>query len=147
MKVLLAIDDSDCSNAAVRMVAEHYRPSDAEVKALHVVEWPKDMPAYIGFAEGAAAVSAILEMHEERRRQGRSLVTGVVEQLKAAGFPATCEVREGDARRAILECAAEWSPDIIVLGSHGRKGLNRLFLGSVSEHVVRQAPCSVHVVR
>jgi nucleotide-binding universal stress UspA family protein len=47
----------------------------------------------------------------------------------------------------IIDHAAEWHADLIVAGSHGWEGLNRFLLGSVSESVVRHAPCSVEVVR
>jgi nucleotide-binding universal stress UspA family protein len=57
------------------------------------------------------------------------------------------EIRRGDARQEILDSAAEWHSDVIVLGSHGRHGLDRFLLGSVSESVVRHATCSVDVVR
>jgi nucleotide-binding universal stress UspA family protein len=68
-------------------------------------------------------------------------------RLEVAHFTVTTEIRAGDARRVILDSAAEWHPDLIVLGSHGRHGLERLLLGSVSESVVRHASCSVSVVR
>lgn len=61
-------------------------------------------------------------------------------------FRVSTEIRAGDARHAILESASEWEPDLTVLGSHGRRGLDRFLLGSVYENVVRQAACSVDVV-
>jgi nucleotide-binding universal stress UspA family protein len=56
-------------------------------------------------------------------------------------------VEIGDAATTICDVAAELGVDVIVVGSHGRKGISRLFLGSTSEHVVRNAPCPVLVVR
>ena len=56
-------------------------------------------------------------------------------------------VEIGDAATTICDVAAELGVDVIVVGSHGRKGISRLFLGSTSEHVVRHAPCPVLVVR
>ena len=52
-------------------------------------------------------------------------------------------VEEGDPKTRIIDHAAHWQADVIVLGSHGRKGLDRFLLGSVSEAVARHAPCSV----
>jgi nucleotide-binding universal stress UspA family protein len=69
---------------------------------------------------------------------------------RAANVPrqsASYEMREGDARHVILECAAEWRPAVIVIGSHGRTGVDRFLLGSVSENVVLDAACSVAIVR
>jgi universal stress protein E len=66
--------------------------------------------------------------------------------LKASGFTTSTDVREGAAPERILEVAAEWRPDMIVIGSHGRQGLERLLLGSVAEHVMRHAACAVVLV-
>jgi len=56
-------------------------------------------------------------------------------------------IEEGDAADVICKEAADRGADVIVVGTHGRTGVKRLFLGSVSEHVVRRAPCPVLVVR
>ncbi len=147
MRILLAIDESTCSEAATQAVITQFRPQDTEVRVLHVDEWPKGLPISVGFAEGPAAGSDILSIHEEIRRRAEALIAGAARRLEAAQFRVTTEMREGDARDAILDCAAEWRPDVIVLGSHGRRGLDRFLLGSVSENVVRHAACSVEVVR
>ena len=147
MRVLLAIDDSSCSEAATRAVLKQFKPHDTQVKVLQVLEWPKGLPISLAFAEGPAAADSILGVHEELRLRGQALGDGAAQRLRADGFDAVSESREGDARDAILDCASEWRPDVIVLGSHSRKGFDRLLLGSVSESVVRHAPCSVEVVR
>jgi nucleotide-binding universal stress UspA family protein len=67
--------------------------------------------------------------------------------LRSAGFATSTSVRDGDARQVILDCAAEWHADLVVLGSHGKKGFDRLMLGSVSDSVARHATCSVEIVR
>jgi nucleotide-binding universal stress UspA family protein len=54
---------------------------------------------------------------------------------------------EGDPKSQILDAAKEWRADMIVLGSHGRTGLGRFLMGSVSQDVVRHAHCSVEVFR
>ena len=71
-KILLAIDDSPCSEAAVETVLNQFPPELSEVRVLHVDEWPKGMPTYLAFAEGPAAVSNIVSMHNERWRRARS---------------------------------------------------------------------------
>jgi nucleotide-binding universal stress UspA family protein len=146
-KILLAIDESPCSEAAVKAVLNQFPPELSEVRVLHVDEWPKDMPTYLAFAEGPAAVSNIVSMHNERWRRGEELVSRAAHRLAAAKFRAKTEIRHGDARHEILDFAADWCPDVIVLGSHGRRGVDRFLLGSVSEGVVRHANCSVEVVR
>jgi nucleotide-binding universal stress UspA family protein len=67
--------------------------------------------------------------------------------LKAAGFNASGRVVEAETRTGILDVASEWHANLIVLGSHGRKGLRKFMLGSVAESVARGAYCSVFIVR
>ena len=69
------------------------------------------------------------------------------EQLEKAGFKAQTAVKEGDPKSTILDYAAHTSVDVVVVGSHGRKGLDRFLIGSVAESVARHAVCSVWVVR
>jgi nucleotide-binding universal stress UspA family protein len=147
MKILLAIDDSDCSAAATKAVIAQFAPQHAEVHVLHADEWPKGLPMSMSFAEGSPAANSILSLHELRRQEAASLVAGAAQQLRSAGFATSTSVRDGDARQVILDCAAEWHADLVVLGSHGKKGFDRLVLGSVSDRVARHAPCSVEIVR
>jgi nucleotide-binding universal stress UspA family protein len=147
MRILLAIDDSECSEAATRAVIAHFPREGTEVLVLHADEWPNQLPTSLPFVEGPTAAAEVLDVRDERRRQGEELVARTAQRLQSAGFRANTTVREGDARDAILDAAAQWSSDVIVLGSHGRKGVTRFLLGSVSETIVRHAPCSVEVVR
>jgi nucleotide-binding universal stress UspA family protein len=76
------------------------------------------------------------------------MVSAAAERLRGNGFRnVDTAVREGDARVELINAATEWPADLIVVGSHGRKGLDRFLLGSVSEFVIRHAPCSAQVVR
>jgi nucleotide-binding universal stress UspA family protein len=146
-KILLAIDESPCSQAAVEAVLKQFSPEQSDVRVLHVDEWPKGLPTYLAFAEGPAAVSNVVSMHNERWRRAEGLIARAAHRLTKAKFRATADMRSGDARHEILAYAAEWRPDVIVVGSHGRHGAERFLLGSVSESVVRHADCSVEVVR
>lgn len=146
MRILLAIDGSECSAAATKAVIAQFTPQHAEVQVLHVDEWPKRLPPSMAFAEGAAAAQSILSVHEVRRRDAEALVASTAEQLRAAGFTTKASVRDGDPREAIPACAEEWRADLVVLGSHGKKGFDRI-LGSVSDSVARHASCSVEIVR
>lgn len=140
MKILLAIDDSRFSEAAAKSLAGQFRPEDTEVRVLHVIE-----PVVI--SEPPQMTPGYYPELEERIPQGRELVDRVAKPLSSAGFKVTVSVATGDARTVILKDAAEWPADLIVLGSHGRKGLERFLLGSVSEAVARYAQCSVQIVR
>ena len=147
MKILLGIDGSECSLMAVEAVAAQFRREDTEVHVFHADEWPKGLPTSLAFAEGPTAAAAILELHGKREREARAFVAHTVQQLQTAGFRSTGLVRTGDARHEIVGYASEWRADLIVLGSHGRRGVDRFLLGSVSDGVVHHAPCSVQIVR
>ena len=147
MNVLLPIDESTCSEAAVDAVLTGFCPEETAVRVLHVIEWPHGLPPALTFAEGPRAADCVLAAHEDIRRRAGALVDRAVARLQEAQFRASACVVEGDARRTILDLAADWPADAIVIGSHGRTGLDRVLLGSVSEGVARRAMCPVQVVR
>ena len=147
MKVLLAVDESGCAEAAVAMLIEQFRPERTEVRAIHVIEWTHDVPTTLAFAEGPSAAACVLRAKDDLQRRADELLGRVVTRLQGAGFTATAHLVEGGPCQAIVAMAADWPADAIVVGSHGRHGLDRLLLGSVSDGVVRHARCSVYVVR
>ncbi len=75
------------------------------------------------------------------------MLAQAAQTLRPAGFKVTSSVEEGDPREVILNSADTWNADLIMVGSHGRKGFDRLLVGSVSEAVARHARCSVEIVR
>jgi nucleotide-binding universal stress UspA family protein len=147
MRILLAIDGSACSDAAVSAVITQYVRDDVEVLVVHTDDWPRNVPIEWSYAEGPSAAQELVAYHARRLQEADGLVAAAAARLNAAGFRTRTSVRVGDARQQIVDCAREWAADLIVLGSHGYRGVDRLLLGSVSEHVVRNAPCSVEVVR
>lgn len=144
MNLLLAVDNSTCSSAAIDAVRHQFDPATTTVRVLHVIEWPHDLPTSVAFAEGPHAADAVLFAHQKIRQTAERLVRCAAAELKA--FNATGVVVEGDVRTEIVEAAAEWPADVIVLGSHGRTGIDWLLLGSVSHAVLRRADCPVHIV-
>ncbi len=149
MKILLAIEDSQFADAGVQAVISQFRPNDTQVFVLHVVDWNNFMPSPFprGGEEAMYSSRKLESIIESEISTARQLVARASERLKAAGFVTSTSVREGDARKVIVDCAAEWEADLILVGSHGRKGVAHLVLGSVSEAVARYAPCSVEIVR
>ena len=143
MKILLAIDDSKFSQSAVQSVMARPWSPGTEAKVLHVVEPPSLLLGreMTGFDPEFEAVWKAL------REQAKALVTKTTGILRNAGFNVTPALEEGDPKSKIIDVASEWNADLIVLGSHGRKGLDRFLLGSVSENVARHARCSVEIVR
>ena len=140
MRILLAIDDSECSRAAVEAVAD--RTLRKEVRVLHVVPPVKPLVGELG-----AQMEDASAWEEAELTQGKALVDEVAQRLRAAHLNVSTAVEQGDPKSTILDHAEQWHADVIVLGSHGRKGIDRFLLGSVSEAVARHAPCSVEIVR
>ncbi len=144
MKILLAVDGSEFSQAAVQAIISQMRPEGAEVLVLRVLEPrmfftpPQMAPGYMPEQE---------ECIKEDLRHAHDFVNQTSRVLRSAGFTVNSRVVEAEARNGILDIAAEWRADLIVLGSHGRKGLRRFLLGSVAEFVARHADCSVEIVR
>jgi nucleotide-binding universal stress UspA family protein len=145
MKILLAVDDSPCAAAAVQATAM-YPPMANQVHVLHVVEWPMRLPVSFAFAEGASAARAILDVRRRMVARGEELVTRAADTLRREGFEPTTSVLVGNAGPTILDYAADWDADLVILGTHGRHGVERLVFGSVAEAVVRQAGCPVETV-
>jgi nucleotide-binding universal stress UspA family protein len=146
LKILLAIDESKYSQAALQRVIDQNRPQETEVRVVHVTEpitfiYPPEMAAEY------APTPQLVALRNEQLKDAESLVVQAAAKLRAAGFQAETEVFEGDIRSEILDLAQKWPADLIVVGSHGRKGLERFLMGSVSEFVARHAPCSVEIVR
>ena len=134
MKIILAVDGSQFSEAATQVLIQQMRPDGNEILLVHVIEGP-------AFFEQDAVL-------QERRRRAEKIMLHTTEELRAAGYQAVhTRVVEGEPRMGILEVASDWHPDLILLGSHGRKGLQKLLLGSVAQSVAQHATCSVLIVR
>ncbi|MGH9681294.1 MAG: universal stress protein [Candidatus Acidiferrales bacterium] len=144
MKILLAVDGSEFSRAAMQIVASQFRPESVEVLVLRVVE-PRIFPISPELAPGYAP--ELDEIRKEDLRQAQESVNQTSYALRSAGFRVSTRVAEDEARDGILTISSEWGADLIVLGSHGRKGVQRFLLGSVAEFVARHADCSVEIVR
>ena len=142
MKILLAVDHSQCSEAATRTIVQKMRPDRAEIRVLHVVE-----PIWFAVDYELGEVREIEAAREEGLKRGKKLLECIKSLVAKAGFTVTTAIEEGDPRFAIVDYAAQWKADLLVLGSHGRKGLGRLLIGSVAEYVARHAHCSVWIVR
>jgi nucleotide-binding universal stress UspA family protein len=144
MRILLAIDDSKFSQAAMRAVIQQAPPQDSEIQVLHVLEPPSPLVARESAGYNAAFDAEWWQLEKE---QAQILVEKAVDLLRSKSLKATASVLEGHIKSKILDVAKDWHADLIVLGSHGRKGLMHFLIGSVSEGVALHAGCSVEVVR
>lgn len=143
MKILIAVDDSPHSARAVRFVARMRWPAGSRVIVANVLV-PALTPPSAGVESG---VPLLIEVSEPQRRVAAALVAKAEAALREAGLAAESRTPTGDAREALLQLIAHERVDLVVLGSHGRTGLSKLLLGSVSSHVVTHAHCSVLVVK
>lgn len=142
MKILLAIDGSPCSEAAVEEVARRPWPADTQVRVVSVVEPPAPLVAepYMG------VTGYFAEAEQALRRQAEEAVGRASAKLRD-GLQVSTEVLTGSAKRGIVEEAESWGADLVVVGSHGYRSWERMLLGSVSQSVAAHAPCSVEIVR
>jgi len=143
MKILLAVDGSKFSDAAVQTVIEQARPQDTEVQVLHVVEPPSLLVA----REMGGYDQALDAVWEQEIKEAEALVTKVAKEMRSRGLKVSTAVEHGDPKSKIIDAASKGRADLIVVGSHGRKGLEHFLLGSVSEGVAHHARCSVEIVR
>jgi nucleotide-binding universal stress UspA family protein len=148
MRILLAVDKSEFADAAVNALIRQFSPKDNEIRVFHAVDWEERLPPPYLFAQGPEAAQSVIGLRDRMLQEADGHVNEIAGRLRASGFTVTTEVSpEGHPSARILDAAAGWPADLIVLGSHGRSGLDRFLLGSVSDRVVRHAPCSVEVVR
>lgn len=133
MKLLIATDLSPTSHWVIDTVKVRPWPTGTEACILHVVDLTP-------FPLGA-------ELMENARRGAESAVKSIAESLAQSGLKTRTEVFLGAPRRAVPEYAKNWGADFVIVGSHGGTGLARFLLGSVAQAVVRNAPCSVEIVR
>ena len=143
MKILLAVDGSEHSAAAVEEVATRPWPPGTTVSVLSAVGRVVPPATEVWYDAGGSLEQA----RQELTRHAEQLAAGVAERLRASGLTAEATVRDGDPRAVIVDEAEEWDADLVVVGSHGYTGLKRWLLGSVAQAVVGHAPCSVEVVR
>jgi nucleotide-binding universal stress UspA family protein len=142
MKILLAVDDSEYSRAALRALMAQFHPQHAQVCVFHVVEF-----YLMDFETGMSGLETFEVLRQGRIEQGKKLLARFEKVLNHAGYSVASVVKEGSPKAAIVEFAKQWKAKLIFVGSHGRKGWKRLTLGSVSEAVARHAGCSVQIVR
>lgn len=143
MRILIATDGSEFSMAALRSVAERPWPAGSEVRVISVPEFlPLKEFSYLNPRE-------VDDLGRASEEEAAICAAKGVEVLSGSGLKAcshTPIVRDRTFQ-VILDEAEKWKADLIVLGSHGRSGFDRMVMGSVSESVALHAKCSVEVIR
>ena len=133
--IVLATDGSKYSAAAAERAIAFAKSYGGELKVLSVVDVPSEF-----YAEAPKAVEDLVQ-------KAKGFVADVKKRAEAAGVPAETFVAEAEAYQAVNKLAQEQKANMIVLGSHGRTGLRRLLMGSVTEAVISHASCPVLIVK
>jgi len=134
-KILVPTDGSDCATNAAAEAVSVAAQFDAEVHALYAVDVRISRP------------NAEVETYrEEMRAEGEGAI-GEMEQLAGReGVEYVSDIRVGDPRDVVTEYADDADIDLIVMGTHGRRGIERMVLGSITEGVVRMSDVPVLTV-
>jgi nucleotide-binding universal stress UspA family protein len=142
-KILVPIDGSDTSAFGLEEAMKFAKDQAAKIRLIHVVNELMVVASYEGTIYSGELVQAL-------RESGQKVLDSAVQKVTAAGVNVESELLEahgGQAGNAIIKDAEQCHADIIVLGTHGRRGLSRLVMGSDAEQVVRQARVPVLLVR
>jgi len=139
MHLLVPIDFSDCTHGLVERAADLAARLGGRLTLLHAVEAPAELEGVA--LEGGRGAGALLADEAAER-------LGFFSDLAAArGAPVDTAARPGAPGEAILAAADALGADMIMMGTHGRRGVARLVLGSIAEHVIRRASVPVTTLR
>lgn len=143
-KILVAVDESDTSRHALVQAIELARKLSATLRMVHVLDmgW---LPIGPEVAIDTAALS------EARRGVGETIIAAARDAARQAGFEAEAGLVETETpiqqvAEAIAREASRWGAELVVLGTHGRRGFQHLMLGSVAEQVVRRSDAPVLLI-
>jgi nucleotide-binding universal stress UspA family protein len=144
-RILVATDGSTLSKKAVRSSIELAAATGAELVALYVV------PNYpVSYFEGSMSISSddIARTEKQWHEKGQAIVDGVRDTAEAKGVKSKSVVAHSDhVAESILSAARKYKCDLVVMASHGRKGIKRILLGSETQHVLTHGSLPVLVLR
>jgi len=144
IRLLIGLDNSANSNAAVDAVYRRDWPAGTEVRLLTVVDTVMAVPSD---SADAAIVKWIEVGEEDNWDQVRQIFQPSADKLRSAGLDAAIMIRRGNPKDEVIVEAESWGADCIFVGAKGVRGIDRLLMGSVSAAVSARAHCSVEVVR
>ena len=153
-KILVAIDSSPMSKTVFDKALDLAKTTGASMMLLHVLSYEDGMPNlptnfgreyYTGLS--SKALELYQQQYKECENQGLKLLQTLASQAINAGISTEFSQNHGSPGQTICDLAFNWQADLIVMGRRGRTGINELILGSVSNHVLHHACCSVLVVQ
>jgi universal stress protein A len=141
MKILHPTDFSECAAAAQTTALDLVRRLGGEIVLLHVLV---ETPLY---GESVLNMPTVRRVYDAQRKWAEETLEARAADLRQGGTKASWRGPVGVPFEEIVKIAEEERADMIVMGTHGRAGLNRALLGSIAERVIRLAPCPVLTVR
>jgi nucleotide-binding universal stress UspA family protein len=142
MKVLAAVDGSEESLKTIQFIAGHPWPQGTLVRILSVAD-----KVHPSVAELVTSGGSVQEAQQELDERCQNVAASLATELREAGLSTESVALEGNPKSVIVEEAARWNADLIVVGSHGRSRVSRLLLGDIALAVATNARCSVLIVR
>ena len=143
--ILVPHDFSSSANHAAAMARDEAKAHGSKLLLLHVVQIPTQMEAETVIMPMPDA--APIKLRDYAVSQGEAHLADLVQRLAKDGVEATSALRIGNPVEEILKFATENAVDLIVMGTHGRSGIEHLLVGSVTERVVRTSKCPVLTIR
>jgi nucleotide-binding universal stress UspA family protein len=141
--LLVATDFSACSKEALEDTVHLARKMEGRLTLLHVFEPPFFYPTETSLGTHPEVYQWLQDFKQDEMKK----LDALTEEVRKEGLPIEPLFKEGTPSVEIIRTAKEIGADLIVLGTHGRKGLSHAVMGSVAERVAREAPCPVFIVR
>lgn len=145
MKVLIALQNESFENQLLSFVTSHSWNDNAEFLLLHAVE-PSDVLDAIASLYGQNEQKEVMEYRVKSAQEVLSKCQSRLQNKMRDTQTVQTKVLIADPKRAIVSAATDWNADVIIIGSHGRSGLEKMILGSVSLSVLQNSPCDVVLV-
>ncbi|MFB8790844.1 MAG: universal stress protein [Potamolinea sp.] len=152
-KILVALDRSSQSQAVFEQALELAEKAGSSLMLFHCVSWDTEGSSapFIGTLADVDMYGTMQRLQRERvQKETEDAISWLQTYCQLAtskGIPTEFDCQSGDPNPKICELAKTWGADLIILGRRGHKGIAEMLLGSVSNHVVHHAPCSVFVVQ
>jgi nucleotide-binding universal stress UspA family protein len=143
-RILVPVDGSKTSDRGLAEAIRMARLTGGRLKLLHVID------GQLLALDSMAGLAVTPDLWNLLREAGEAILNRGRATVQAAGLPVETELREGLAQRVcdgVADAAKRWEAELVVLGTHGRRGVGRMLLGSDAEQVVRTSPVPVLLVR
>lgn len=143
-QILVPVDGSDTANKALQAALELAKDSGGRVRAIHVME---EVAYASNFNQFGVYTEELLNAMQEA---GKGILQDAMTRARSAGVAADTLLFDsvsGRLAEVVANAAREWNADLIVVGTHGRRGVGRMLMGSGAEQIIRLAPVPVLVIR